>query len=190
MPHVTVRAATGRAKCRACGAAIAKGTWRIGEAVPNPYADAEGAEAMHWYHPWCAAYQRPEPALQALATLADAADGPDDRTALTAAAALGIAHHRLARVHAAGRATSGRAACRHCRTPIARDSWRLALLFWQDGRFAPAGFIHAACAAPYLGTTDLLDRIRHFTPGLSDADLGEIAAELERPPAEGAAADA
>jgi ribosomal protein L37AE/L43A len=187
MPHVIERAATGRAKCRACGAAVAKGEWRIGEVVPNLYADAEGAEVLHWYHPWCAAYQRPEAALQALGA---AADGPSDRAALIAAAEHGVAHPRVVRVHAAGRAPTGRAACRHCRAPIAKGAWRIALLFWQDGRFAPAGFIHAACAGPYLETTAIGDRLRYFTPGLSDDDAAALTAELDRPPPATAEADA
>lgn len=180
MPHVIEPAPTGRARCRGCGAAIAKGAWRLGEAVPNLYADAEGAEAMHWYHPWCAAFQRPEACLHALTA---GADGPDDRDALIGAARLGVAHPRLARVHAAERAASGRASCRHCRALIAKDTWRIALLFWQDGRFAPAGFIHVPCANDYLGTTAIVDRLRHFTPALTDAEVAEIAAALATPPA-------
>jgi ribosomal protein L37AE/L43A len=175
MPHRFEEAPTGRAKCRACGAAIAKGAWRFGEAVPNLYADAEGAEALHWYHPRCAAFQRPEAALQALGA---SPDGPGERAALIAAAELGVAHPRVARVHTAGRAPSGRAACRHCRTPIAKGAWRIALLFWQDGRFAPSGFIHVPCADEYLGTTAIIDRLRHFTPALTEADLAQIAADL------------
>jgi ribosomal protein L37AE/L43A len=180
MPHLIERAASGRAKCRVCGVAVAKGAWRVGEVVPNLYAEGDGAEAMHWYHPWCAAYHRPEVTLQALAA---ATDGPDDRPALVAAAQLGIDHPRAARLHAAGRAASGRAACRHCRTPIAKDAWRIALLFWQDGRFAPAGFIHVACVAPYVGTTAVVDRLRYATPALTDADVAELTAELARPTA-------
>jgi hypothetical protein len=179
MPHHVERAASGRAKCRVCGAAIAKGQWRVGEVVPNLYADAEGAEVVHWYHPWCAAYHRPEATLQALAATVD---GPDDAPALVAAAQLGVDHQRVARLHAAGRAASGRAACRHCRTPIVKDAWRIALLFWQDGRFAPAGFIHVACVAPYVGTTAVIDRLRYATPDLTDADVAELTAELARPP--------
>jgi ribosomal protein L37AE/L43A len=179
VPHVIERAPTGRAKCRACGSAVAKGDWRIGEVVPNLYADAEGAQALHWYHPRCAAYRRPEAALQALAA---AADGPDDRATLVAAAEHGVAHPRVVRVDAAGRAPSGRAACRHCRTPIAKGAWRIALLFWQDGRFAPAGFIHVACAGPYLETTAIVDRLRYFTPDLTDDDATALAAELDSPP--------
>lgn len=182
MPHVVERATTGRAKCRACGATIAKDQVRVGEAVPNMFADADGAEAMHWYHPRCAAYRRPDAFMAAVET-SDLAF--DEREALVAAAALGIEHPRLARLDQAGRAPSARAACRHCREPIPKDAWRLSLLFWQDGRFMPSGFIHAACAREYLGTADLLDRLRHAMPALSEADAAAIAAALTPPPAAG-----
>ena len=180
MPHHFEPAATGRAKCRACGAAIAKGAWRLGEVVPNLYADADGAEAVHWYHAWCGAYRRPEAARAALDS---ASDGLPDRAALVAAADLGLALPRLSRLHEAGRAASGRAACRHCHAAIAKDTWRIGLLFWQDGRFSPAGFVHVACAGGYFETTALVDRLRYFTPGLTDADLAEIEAALIAPPA-------
>ncbi len=175
MPHLIERATTGRAKCRSCGTAIAKDTLRLGEAVPNLFADKDGAESIHWHHPACAAFRRPEAFLQAV-------EGSDltlpDRNGLVAVAAEGIAHHRLPRLDRAERASSGRAACRECRALIPKDAWRIALLFWQDGRFAPAGFVHATCAATYFETPHLLDRLRHFTPGLTNAELDALASDL------------
>jgi len=179
MSHIVERAATGRARCRVCGGAVAKDSWRIGEAVPNLFADGEGALARHWYHPRCAALRRPEAFL---AAIEGAPARIDDHDELVAIAARGVAHPRLARLDRAERSSSGRAACRACRTPIAKDSWRLALLFWQDGRFAPAGFLHPGCAAGYLGTADVIDRVRHFTPGLGDAEAAAVAAALLAPP--------
>ena len=177
MPHIVERASTGRAKCRGCGAAIAKDTWRVGEAVPNPFADAENAEARHWYHPRCAAYRRPEAFLLAL----EGADVRfDDHEALVAAATAGVTHPRLPRLDKAERAPSGRAACRRCKAPIAKDTWRLTLLYWEDGRFVPAGYLHPACVAAYVETSpdDVVDRVRHFTPDLSGQDLREVALAL------------
>ncbi len=175
MPHVIERATTGRAKCRVCGASIPKDSVRVGEAVPNLFADTEGAEAIHWYHPDCAAYRRPEAFLQAVA-------GSDlalpERESLVALAAEGVAHHRLPRLDRAERAPTARAACRACRAPIPKDAWRIALLFWQDGRFAPAGFVHATCAAAYVETAEILGRLRHFTPTLTDADVETLARDL------------
>lgn len=175
MPHVIELAATGRARCRGCGAPIAKGHLRVGEAVPNLYSDTDGAETTHWYHPACAAFRRPEAFLQAVETSPTALPDGD---ALMAAAALGMRCRRLPRLDRAGRAPSARAACRACRTPIQKGHWRISLLFWQDGRFAPAGFIHAACAGPYFETIDILDRLQHFAPDLAMTDSEELARVL------------
>ena len=176
MPHIIERASTGRAKCRACGQPIGKGELRLGERVPNPFAEAEGAETTHWFHLTCAAFKRPEPLVEALTATTEAID---DRSTLEAEAALGIAHRRAVRVDAASRAPSGRANCRACRQPIEKDSWRIGLVFYEDGRFAPSGFIHLRCAAGYLETTAVLARIRHFSPALTASDLDEIRAGLE-----------
>jgi hypothetical protein len=175
VPQVIERAASGRAKCRGCGNAIAKDTMRVGEAVPNLYADAEGAEATHWYHPVCAAYRRPDAFLQAIKASPGALPDPGG---LAAAAREGITHQRLPRVDQAGRAPSGRATCRECRAAIPKDAWRIGLLFWQDGRFSPAGFVHAGCVGAYFETTAILDRVRHFTPDLTDADAAALEAAI------------
>jgi Poly(ADP-ribose) polymerase and DNA-Ligase Zn-finger region len=179
MPHVLEHATTGRARCRGCGASIPKDTLRVGEAVPNMFAETDGAEATHWYHPVCAAYRRPEAFLQAV-------EGTDlalpERDDLVAIAAEGVAHHRLPRLDKAERAPTARAACRHCRVAIPKDAWRIALLFWQDGRFAPAGFVHASCAPAYFETADLLGRVRRATPALTDTDAEALAREFAAPP--------
>jgi hypothetical protein len=170
-PAVLETAPTGRAKCRACGQAIAKGTVRLGERLPNPFADGEDAETTHWYHPVCAAFRRPEPLLEALQ---HATVDVVDRSRLEAEASIGVAHRRAVRVDAAERAPSGRATCRACRLPIARDTWRIGLVFYEDGRFAPSGYIHATCAPTHLETSALMPRLRHFSPELSEVDLAEL----------------
>ena len=146
------------------------GALRFGERLPNPYAD-EGGEMTHWFHLICAAYRRPEPFLETLAANAGAIADADE---LTQQAQLGVTHRRLPRVSTAGRASSGRAACRACKEPIAKDTWRIALVFYDDGRFVPSGFIHAGCTGPYIETTDVMDRVKHFSPDLSAADLEEL----------------
>jgi hypothetical protein len=67
MPHTIERASSGRAKCRGCGQAIPKDTLRLGERLPNLFAD-DGGEMTHWYHVACAAYRRPEAFLEAAVT--------------------------------------------------------------------------------------------------------------------------
>jgi Poly(ADP-ribose) polymerase and DNA-Ligase Zn-finger region len=168
-------APTGRAKCRGCGQAIAKGTIRLGERVPNPFADDEGAETTQWYHPWCAAFRRPEVLIEALAqSTVDLAD----RGALDVEAALGLAHRRVVRADAASRAPSGRATCRACKELVDKDTWRIALVFYEDGRFTPSGYIHARCALEYFETPALMPRVRHFSPGLDESALADLEAEI------------
>jgi hypothetical protein len=180
MLHVIERARTGRAKCRGCGANIAAGERRFGERLPNPFADDDGGEMTHWFHVACAAFMRPEAFLETLPGVAEA-DAIDDRPRLEHEARLGAAHRRLPRATAVGRAPTARAACRACREPIDKGAWRIALVYYEEGRFVPSGFIHLTCVAPYLETTEVLGRLKHFTPSLTDAELTEIQRQIGAP---------
>ncbi len=170
MPHVFEPAASGRSKCRGCGRALEKGEIRFGEHLPNPFAD--GAEMTLWFHPLCAAYKRPEAIL---AALGEAPAG--DREALEKAAQASLAQHRLQRVDGIERAR-GQATCRQCREPIPRGEWRVRLVFFEEGRFNPSGFIHLGCAREYLEGADMAERALHFSAGLPDAERSELAALL------------
>ena len=121
-----------------------------------------------WFHLTCAAYARPEPFLEMAATAGDAA------AALIPAARFGIEHRRVPRIHGAERAPTGRARCRSCKQLIAKDEWRIALVFFEEFRFEPGGFVHAGCAQPYFETIDILERIQHFSPDLGAADVAEL----------------
>jgi hypothetical protein len=171
MSHLIERATSGRAKCRGCGEKISSGELRFGEQLPNPFADGDNALMTHWFHIPCAAYRRPEAFLEGLAATDVVIE---QREMLAHEAALGVAHHRLPRVNTAERAPTGRANCRACKTPIDKDAWRIALVYYEDGRFVPSGFIHASCAAEYLETPEFGPRLKHFSPALDDAALQEI----------------
>jgi hypothetical protein len=175
MSHLIEPAATGRAKCRGCGGKIPAGELRFGERLPNAYAREDDAETTQWFHLQCAAFRRPELLLEALSTTEAAIE---DRAGLEHEAHLGVAHHRLPRVSTAERAASARATCRSCKEKIPQGAWRISLVYYEDGRFAPSGFVHLTCAAGYFETTDILPRVRHFSPALTDADLAEIQAGL------------
>lgn len=179
MPATIEPASSGRATCRGCGEKIAAGTLRLGDQVPNTYAD-DGGLTTQWYHLWCGAFRRPESTLEALAgETPDLAAAGVDRDALAREAQLGVAHHRLPRVSTVGLAPTGRATCRACKALIDKDTWRIALMYFEDGRFSPSGYIHAGCARAYLETTDILPRVRHFSPGLTDDDVAALKAALE-----------
>ena len=175
MAHMIEAAKTGRAKCRGCSEPIAAGTLRIGERVPNPFGD-EGSETTLWFHVPCAAFLRPEVFVEVAAATTEAIP---DRDVLEREAALGVAHRRLPRATAAGRAASGRATCRSCKQIIEKDSWRIALVYFEDSRFSPSGFIHMRCATEYLETTEIFGRLKHISPQLTEAELAEIRAALK-----------
>jgi len=171
--HVIEPAASGRAKCRGCGKPIAKGELRFGERMPNPF--AEKSEMTLWFHVVCGAYTRPEPFLEVL-TETDAA--LDDADRLRVEAQSGVDHRRLPRINSADRAPTGRARCRSCRETIEKGAWRIALLYYEEGRFQPSGYIHVRCSKDYFETTDIVERLKHFSPTLGDEDVDEIRAEL------------
>lgn len=171
MPHLIERASSARATCRGCGAKIAKGELRFGEQLPNPFADGENALMTHWFHMPCAAYRRPEAFLEGIA---DTTEVIDDRATLEHEAQLGITHRRLPRVSSADHAPTGRATCRACKALIEKSAWRIALVFYEDGRFTPSGYIHATCVKSYIETTEIRPRLKHFSPAVTDAELEEI----------------
>ena len=177
MPHVFEPATTGRAKCRGCGQAVEKGAIRFGERLPNPFAEGE---TTLWFHPLCAAYKRPEAVLEALGQ--PGASVPE-REALERAARGSMAHRRLPRIDGAEKAPSGQAKCRSCRERIERSSWRIRLVFYEEGRFMPGGFVHLGCRKAYFESDDVLAPLLHFSPKLTD----EERAELERACREGGA---
>jgi poly [ADP-ribose] polymerase len=168
MAHVIEAAPTGRAKCRGCGRNVAAGELRFGERLPNPFADGE---TTHWFHLDCAAFKRPEPFLEALA---ERAEPLDDKERLESDARSGVAHRRLPRIDGAERASSGRARCRSCRELVAKDAWRIRLVFYEDDRFVGSGYVHVRCARAYFETVDVLPRLQRFAPELGADDLKEI----------------
>jgi hypothetical protein len=168
VPDSIQPAPTGRAKCRGCGKAIAKGELRFGEIGPNSYGEGE---ATSWFHLACAALMRPEkvqPVLEA------SSDELPEQAWLLETARIGIEHHRLPRMVRVERASSGRAHCRSCRELIAKGDWRFALQMFEEGRPTPIGTIHASCAQAYFGTADVLPRAQRLTPDLSEADIVDL----------------
>ncbi len=172
MAHVIEPAASGRSKCRGCGEPIAKGELRLGERLPNPFADGE---MTFWYHLICAAYKRPETLLEAVAQTGASLDS---RETLEREAQRGIDHRRLPRINGVHRAPSARARCRSCREPITKDTWRIPLVFFEEDQFNAAGFVHASCCLEYFETTDVIDRLKHYSSDLCEDDLAELRHEL------------
>ena len=182
MGHVLEPAASGRAKCRGCGRPLQRGELRFGERIPNPFAEGE---TTLWFHPLCAAYKRPEPLLE---FLAQAQEDVPERETLERAARASSAQRRLPRIDGAERAPTGQAKCRACRQPIARATWRIRLVFYEEGLFSAGGFVHLDCRASYFERADLLDHVLRFSPDLGDEERADLArAFAETPPETGGA---
>ena len=175
MPHVFEPASSGRAKCRGCGRGLQKGELRFGERIPNPFAEGE---TTLWFHPLCAAYKRPEPMLE---TLAQNPEGVPDPKTLERAARGSSAHRRLPRIDGADRAPTSQAKCRSCHESITKGAWRIRLVFYEEGRFSPAGFVHVTCRAAYFETGDILDQALHFSPDLTDEERADLIRAYDEP---------
>jgi hypothetical protein len=172
MPHLFEPAASGRSKCRGCRQPLAKGELRFGESLPNPFGEGE---VMHWFHPRCAAYTS-EPVLEALQAAGDVAD----REALESIARAGIERNRLQRIDGAERASTGQAKCRQCHEPIEKGSWRVRLVFHDEGALSPGGFIHLACGQAYFEIGDIAAPLLHFSVTLAEHERAALRMELER----------
>lgn len=168
MAHLIESATSGRSKCRGCAQPIERGELRFGERVPNTF--GEGDTTL-WFHPLCAAYKRPQPLLEALA---ETAESVPDRDGLERAAQRSVAHERLQRIDGAERSRSGQAKCRSCHEPIERGSWRIRVVYFEEGRFAPGGYVHLACRKTYFEADEILDQVLRLSPALSDADREEL----------------
>jgi hypothetical protein len=92
-----------------------------------------------------------------------------------------VAHERLQRIDGAERSPSGQAKCRCCHEPIERGSWRIRVVFFEEGRFAPGGFVHVACRKAYFEADEILDQVLQLTPALSDADREELSRAFDAP---------
>jgi hypothetical protein len=152
---------------------LQKGEIRFGERLPNPFG---GGEMTLWFHPLCAAFKRPEPMLEALAAIPDVAD----REALERAARSSMARRRLARIDGADRAKTSQAHCRHCRETIEKESWRIKLVYFEEGQFASSGFVHLKCAPAFFETRDIAQHVLHFSPDLGDAGRAGLEAAIRQ----------
>jgi hypothetical protein len=173
VPHTFEPAATGRSKCRGCKQPIAKGELRFGESLPNAFGEGE---VTHWFHPACAAYKRPEPLLEGLG----AAQGSiAEREALERVARATLAHQRLSRIDGAEVSPTGQAKCRHCHAAIEKGSWRLRLVFHEEGTFSPGGFMHLGCRGAYFEIDDILEHVLHFSPALAEPEREALRAAFD-----------
>lgn len=167
MAHVLAPAASARSRCRGCSGLIGRGEPRFGERLPNLFGQGE---MTLWFHPACGAYKRPQSFLEALSAATDV----PDLAALKRAAKQTLTHRRLPRIDGAERSPSGRATCRSCRESITLGDWRIRLVFFEEGRFMPGGYVHLTCRMAYFGTDDILEHLLQFSRELSIDEREEL----------------
>lgn len=85
---------------------------------------------------------------------------------------------RLPRIDGAERSPTGQAKCRSCREPIQRGAWRIRLVYFEEGRFLPGGFIHLECRKEYFEREDIADPVLYFSRDLGDAERLELTRAL------------
>jgi len=173
MAHVFEPATSGRSRCRGCARNIERGELRFGERIPNPFAEGE---TTIWFHPLCAAFKRPEVLLQALG---EASPDLAARETLERAARTSSSFRRLPRIDGAERAPSGQAKCRSCREPIARGTWRIRLVFYEEGRFSSGGCVHLDCRRLYFERDEVLEPVLHFSSGLDESERADLVRAFE-----------
>jgi hypothetical protein len=166
--HVFEPAVSGRSKCRGCGKPIARGEVRFGERMLNLFGEGE---STLWFHPVCAAYKRPQSVLD---TLGDPAAKVADRERIERAARASAKYRRRPRIDGAERAPGSQARCRQCRELILKDTWRIRLVFYEEGYFSPGGFIHLGCRKPYFETDDVLEQVLYFSSKLDAEEREEL----------------
>jgi len=181
MANVIEEAKSGRASCRTCKKAIAKGELRFGEEAPNAFGDTP---SIRWHHLTCAAEKLPAELKAAM----DQYSGTiDNRAELDKIMADSLAKGRAkpGGFPYADRAPTGRARCMQCEQPIAKDSLRVAVEREIDtGAMVTrgAGYLHPKCVVENLenvggGKEELVAGLR-TNSRLTPPDLDSVIADI------------
>jgi hypothetical protein len=181
MANVIEEAKSGRASCRTCKKAIAKGELRFGEEAPNAFGDTP---SIRWHHLLCAAEKLPAELKAVLDTYPEAIP---NRAELDKAMsdALSKGRAKPGGFPYADKAPTGRAKCMQCEEPIAKDTLRVAVEREIDtGAMVTrgAGYLHPKCVVENLenagGDKDEMVAALRQNSRLVPADLDQVVAEI------------
>ena len=181
MANVIEEAKSGRASCRTCKKAIAKGELRFGEEAPNAFGDTP---SIRWHHLLCAAEKLPAELKAVLDTYPDPVP---NRAELDKAMsdALSKGRAKPGGFPYADKAPTGRAKCMQCEEPIAKDSLRVAVEREIDtGAMVTrgAGYLHPKCVVENLdnvgGDKDEMVAALRKNSRLVPADLDRVISEI------------
>lgn len=176
MPHIIEEAKSGRASCRTCKQAIAKGELRLGEEVPNAF--AEGEMTFHWHHPSCAAKKKPAALKQALESTS--VDVPNKDELLQTIETSGKTEKPTTFPYAEHAPTS-RSSCISCGEKIEKGDLRIAVeTEVETGSFSRkgAGYLHPGCSIDHTEDADLFDKVKGNSLNLTAAELEALEEEI------------
>jgi hypothetical protein len=181
MANVIEEAKSGRASCRTCKKAIAKGDLRFGEEAPNAFGDTP---SMRWHHMACAAEKLPAELKAAMDAHPDPIPERADLDKIMNDS-LQKGRGKPGGFPYADRAPTGRAKCMQCEEPIAKDSIRVAVEREIDtGSMVTrgAGYMHPKCVVENLenvgGDKDELVAALRTNSRLAPADLDSAISDI------------
>jgi poly [ADP-ribose] polymerase len=183
MANVIEEAKSGRASCRTCRKAIAKGELRLGVETQTQFSDAP---SLQWHHLACAASKLPAELKAALAEYPGEVPGRAELDAAMEEAAKKAGAKAAAHPYA-DQAPTGRAKCMQCSQPIEKGSFRIAVereLEIGGSATRGTGYLHPGCVAENVETTggslgDLLDGLRANSK-LTEAEVDGVIADIEQ----------
>lgn len=183
MANVIEEAKSGRASCRTCKKAIAKGELRLGVETQTQFSDTP---SLQWHHLLCAATKHPDELKAALAEYTgEVPNRAELDAAMEAAAKKGAA--KPAAFPYVDKAPTGRAKCMACEQPIEKASFRVAVereLEIGANVTRGAGYLHPACVAANLesvgGALDELIEGLRANSKLTEAELDGVIADIEQ----------
>jgi hypothetical protein len=188
MANVIEEAKSGRASCRTCRKAIAKGELRLGVETQTQFSDTP---SLQWHHLPCAAAKLP---AELKAALAEYTGDVPDRAGLDAAmeAAIHKGNAKPGGFPYVDRAPTGRARCMQCEQPIEKGALRVAVereLELGANVTRGAGYLHPGCVAANLeniggSVDDLVEGVR-ANSRIPEAELDGVIADIEQTPAGG-----
>jgi Poly(ADP-ribose) polymerase and DNA-Ligase Zn-finger region len=185
MANVIEEAKSGRASCRTCRKAIAKGELRLGVETQTQFSDAP---SLAWHHLPCAAAKLP---AELKASLAEYTGEVPNRAELDAAmdTAIKKGNAKPGGFPYADRAPTGRAKCMQCEQPIEKGALRVAVereLTVGGNMTRGAGYLHPGCVAENLenvgGSVDELIEGLRANSRLPEGDLDGVIADIEQGP--------
>lgn len=183
MANVIEEAKSGRASCRTCRKAIAKGELRLGVETQTQFSDTP---SLQWHHLLCAATKLP---VELKAALAEYSGDVPNRAELDAAmeAAIKKGNAKPAGFPYVDRAPTGRARCMQCQQPIDKGALRVAVereLEVGANMARGAGYLHPRCAVANLenaggSVDDLVEGLR-ANSRIPEDELDGVIADIEQ----------